>query len=128
MTTQTHLESDRRGFGNTQILEKKIQVPLNNQTRVKTAILGGAGDRGYQELQPGTPAMGQSSGPRSKSTHTAHNTQGIFDPTHLHPPTLLPHPPKMGYPAKGGAVVSKSKKPLGDNFVSQMMILQKLDT
>ena len=53
----------------------------------------GESDWGYLELEPGTPAMGtgfhvqekNSSGPRSKDTHSGHNTQRSFAPPQ--PPT-----------------------------------------
>ena len=61
------------------------------------------------------------SGPRSKSTHSSHNTQKSFDP----PLT----PPSMGYPGTGGGGVggSKSKNQKihwGIIFCPKMMILQ----
>ena len=100
-----------KGFMKTRI-SKNFHVPLHSLYSAKTAKsslprghMGGA-DWGYLELGPGTPAMGKgvhiqeksSSGPRSKYTHSGHNTQRSFAP----PPPPPPPPPKKGYPGAGG--------------------------
>ena len=73
-------------------ISKNFHVPLHSLSSMKTATWGGGGgggDWGYLELGPGTPAMVT---PRSKYTHSGHNTQRIF----------APPPKKRGTPVRGG--------------------------
>ena len=84
-------------------------------------------DWGYLELGPGTPAMGwglhiqeKSSRPRSKYTHSGHNTQRSFDPP---PPTDSPPPKRV--PRCGGVWgVNIKKNHWGIILGPKMMILQ----
>ena len=118
MMTQTHPRGDRRGSEKKSRTSKNFHLIQRENGQVLTASAGGQPG----EFGPGTPATGQgcmvqekkSSGPRSESTHRGHNTQRKFDPTH---PTPIPPHPKYGVPSYGGG--SKSKKSLGDQFVSQ---------
>ena len=77
---------------------------------------GGGATGGTWSWDPGPPPWVKrvhiqeksSSGPRSKCTHSGHNTQRSFDP-----------PPQKGYPGAGGGGVqgSKSKKTIGGSFL-----------
>ena len=77
-----------------------------------------------QLWKPGTPTMGEgvhiqensSLRPRSKYTHSGHNTQRSFDP---HPPPTTPHP-KRGTQVLGGGGMGtgvKIQKIIGGSFL-----------
>ena len=102
-------------------ISKNFHMALNNPSIVKTAKSSLArGHMGGGRL--GVPGVGTRdsrhvlgvhipekcfSGPRSKYTHSGHNTQRSFDP---------PPPPKWGTQVRGGTGVKIQKK-IGGSFL-----------
>ena len=106
-------------------ISKNFHMPLNSLSSVKTdksslarGHMGAGGDWGLPAVGTRKPRHGlggpytrrNSIGPRSKSTHSGHNTQRSFDPPHP------PPPPKRGTQVRGGTGV-KIQKIIGGSFL-----------
>ena len=121
-------KTPRRGRGPSQSITWPVTKsfrsppsPLQHPNTVKNTYRGSK----TLELGPGTPAMGKgshireksSSRPRSKYTHSGHNTQRSFDPP-------SPPPPKKGTQVRGGYGGQNQNINWGTISGTKMMILQ----